>query len=211
MGPARLRPLVVGVTGGIGSGKSTVCGLFAELGVPVIDADLIARELVTPGSPALAEIVRAFGVGIVDQQGALRRDRLRTIIFADRDKRVRLEQILHPRVYETISARIQALEAEYCIVCIPLLVESGGRDVVHRVLVVDAPQELQLRRMMLRDGVSAAQAHSALAAQASREQRLACADDVVCNDRDLEHLRSEVQKLHRQYLRAAASGFASAR
>lgn len=205
-----LRPLVVGVTGGIASGKSTVCKLFAALGVPVIDADAIARELVQPGSPALAAIVQEFGREILNTDGTLRRDRLRTIIFDDADRRAHLNEILHPPVYEQIRTRIRDLQVPYCIVCVPLLVETGGRAMVQRVLLVDAPEGLQLLRMAARDHVSEERARNALAAQASRQERLAVADDVICNDRDIEHLRSEVERLHQAYLHAAASGFASA-
>jgi len=209
MDHARLRPLVIGVTGGIASGKSTVCKLFAALGVPVIDADTIARALVQPGQPALAAIVREFGSGILNKDGTLRRDRLRSIIFDDDERRARLNEILHPRVYEEIRRRIRELKAAYCIVCIPLLAETEGHAVVQRVLVVDAPEELQLRRITERDDVSAEQARAALTAQASRTERLKIADDVICNDRNLAHLHAEVERLHHAYLRAAQSGFAS--
>lgn len=209
MDHAPLRPLVVGVTGGIASGKSTVCGLFAALGIPVIDADAIARELVAPGQPALEAIACEFGADILDEDGALRRDRLRAIIFEDAERRARLNEILHPRVYEEIQQRINRLNSVYCVVCIPLLAETGGRSVVKRVLVVDAPEELQVRRIVERDGVSVEQARAALTAQASRAERLSIADDVICNDRDTGHLRTEVQRLHDLYTHAAKSGFAS--
>lgn len=209
MDHARLKPLVIGVTGGIASGKSTVCGFFANLGVPVIDADVIARELVQRGSPALAAIVGEFGPEILAADGTLRRDRLRSMIFEDDERRARLNEILHPRIYEEIRTRIGRLRAPYCVVCIPLLVESGGAAEVQRVLVVDVPEELQLRRLMERDGASEEQARAALAAQASRSERLAAADDVICNDGDLGKLRTKVEHFHRTYLRAAESGFAS--
>ncbi len=192
--------LVIGLTGGIGSGKTTVANGFAALGVPLIDADQIARDLVTPGGDTLKEIVACFGPGILDGHGGLDRARLRHRIFTDLGERRRLEAILHPRIRTGILARIHQLDAPYCIVSIPLLVETGQSDLVDRVLVVDCPPELQRERIARRDGWPAEEIEGALRAQASREQRLRAADDVVVNDGDLESLRRSIATLHRSYL-----------
>lgn len=192
--------LVVGLTGGIGSGKTTVANGFAALGVPLIDADEIARDLVAPGGDALKEIVAGFGPGILDGHGGLDRARLRHRIFTDPGERRRLEAILHPRIRTEVLARIRRLDAPYCIVSIPLLVETGQSDLVDRVLVVDCPPELQRERIARRDGWPAEEIEGALRAQASREQRLRAADDVVVNDGDLESLRRSIATLHHRYL-----------
>lgn len=202
--PRHAPPLVIGLTGGIGSGKSTVAGLFADLGVPVIDADAIARELVAPGQPALAEIREAFGAGVINQDGRLDRDRLRRIVFADPDRRRRLEAILHPRIVHEIRRRIRLLRGGYCIVSIPLLVEAGLTGLVDRILVVDCPETLQRRRIARRDRLPAAEIDAVLQAQAGREARLRVADDVILNDRDLATLRTAVETLHRKYTALAA-------
>lgn len=196
--------LVIGLTGGIGSGKSTVAALFAEHGVPVIDTDRIARELVEPGQPALEEIREAFGAEVLDPDGRLDRARLRAIVFGARERRLQLEAILHPRIRQTVRERIRALTTPYCLVAIPLLVETGQRDQVDRVLVIDTPPEEQVRRTRARDGLSAAQVAAIMEAQADRQTRLAAADDVIRNDADLEHLRHEVERLHTRYLQLAA-------
>lgn len=191
--------LVVGLTGGVGSGKSTVARLFAELGVPVIDTDLLARELVEPGEPAFEEVVVAFGPEIVAEDGRLDRRRLRDMVFRNPQKRLQLEAILHPRIREAVRERIQALEAPYCLVAIPLLVETGQRDLVDRVLVIDAAPEVQLSRAATRDGVPEEQVRAIMASQASRAERLAAADDVIVNDGGVEQLRTCVTDLHARY------------
>lgn len=196
--------LVVGLTGGIGSGKTAVSDRFARLGAPIIDTDLLARELVEPGQPALAEIVADFGADCVDESGRLRRDRLREQVFADPASRRRLEAILHPRIRGLTRQRIAALHAAYCLVVIPLLVETGMTDLVDRVLVVDAPETAQIRRIQARDGVDEAQARRILGAQAHRQRRLALADDVVDNAGDLAELDRQVAALHQRYLALAA-------
>jgi dephospho-CoA kinase len=195
--------LVVGLTGGIASGKSTVAKYFAEWGVPVIDADLIARELVEPGLPALACIVERFGVEVLNEHGKLNRRRMRRILFQDEPRRREVEAILHPLVRREMADRITQIDAPYCLLVIPLLLESGQCDLVHRILVVDAPEELQTKRLLARDGISHAQCAAMLRAQARRSARLAAADDVICNDTDLATLRRSVKRLHRHYLRMA--------
>lgn len=198
------RPLRVGLTGGIGSGKSTVSEYFARLGVPVIDADRIARALVEPGAPGLAQVVAAFGPGILDRAGRLDRARLRRIVFADPDRRRELESILHPLVRREIQERLQACSGSYCIVSIPLLLETGQADLVDRVLVVDSPEELQRSRIAARPGWTAEDADAAIRSQAPREDRLRAADDVIVNDADLPSLQQAVERLHARYLALSA-------
>lgn len=191
--------LVIGLTGGIGSGKTAVSDRFARLGVPAIDTDLLARELVELGQPALAEIVAEFGPDCLDDEGRLHRARLRERVFADPTGRRRLEAILHPRIRALARERIARLTAPYGLLVIPLLAETGMTDLVDRVLVVDAPEEMQIRRVMARDGVTEAQARRILAAQADRNQRLALADEIVENAGDLATLDRQIAALHQQY------------
>jgi len=198
--------LPIAVTGGIASGKSEVTRRFEALGIKVLDADLIARELVEPGQPALAEIARRFGAGAIDAAGRLDRRVLRAIVFADSAARRDLEAILHPRVHASLQARAQAAAPPYVLLAIPLLAESApGRYAwLDRVLVVDVPRAVQIQRVMQRDAVERAAAEAALAAQASREARLAMAHDVIVNDGPLAALDAIVAKLHARYLALAA-------
>ena len=198
--------LRIGLTGGIGSGKSKVAEIFASLGVPVIDADLVAREVVEPGTPALAEVAAAFGPGVLGPDGRLDRARLRTRIFADDTARTRLEAILHPRIRARMEALARAADAEYCLLVIPLLVERGQRKLVDRVLVVDAPEPLQVERVCARDGVTPEAARAIIRTQAPRAVRLAAADDVVRNTGAEARLRREVEALHHRYRRLAQAG-----
>jgi dephospho-CoA kinase len=197
--------LVVGLTGGIGSGKTTVSERFADYGVPVIDTDLIARELVEPGQPALAEIVNHFGPDCLDGEGRLHRARLRERVFADPTGRRQLEAILHPRIRALVRERVAALAVPYCLVVIPLLAETGMTDLIDRVLVVDAPEAEQLRRVMARDRIDADQARRILAAQASRDRRLALADEILENSGNLDQLDRQVAALHQHYSTLAAA------
>ena len=197
--------LVIGLTGGIGSGKTAVSDRFARLGAPVIDTDLLARELVEPGQPALAEIVTAFGPDCLDDEGRLHRSRLRERVFADPAGRRRLEAILHPRIRTLARERIARLTVPYCLLVIPLLAETGMTDLVDRVLVVDAPEAMQICRVMARDGIDAIQARRILAAQADRSQRLALANEIVENAGDLAALDHQVAGLHQHYLTLAAT------
>ncbi len=196
--------LRVALTGGIASGKTSVSHLFAELGVPVIDTDVIARELVQPGSTGLTRIVRRFGVEILRPDGHLDRRRLRDRIFANPEERQALENILHPAIRQAVIERLGRLDAPYAIVVIPLLLESGQDWQQDRVLLVDSPEELQKKRLIARDNCPPEQAQEALEAQASRTQRLAIADDVIRNEGDLRQLRSDVERLHRRYTEMAA-------
>lgn len=195
----------IGLTGGIGSGKSAVADCFYRLEVPVIDADLITRELVRPGTPALGEIAETFGKDVLQANGSLDRARLRQRIFNDAAARKRVEAILHPRVRDEIARQTSLLSAPYCIIVIPLLLESGQQDLVDRILVVDAPESLQIERTMDRDQVNREQVEKIVASQASREQRLAIADDVIENNGTLEDLAQKVEALHARYLKLASA------
>lgn len=201
----RQRPFVVGMTGGIGSGKSTTTRLFADLGVPIIDTDMIARELVEPGRPCLHDVVRRFGTEILDEDGHLDRGKLRKHIFAKVGERKALEAILHPAIREEVAKRVASVHGPYCIVVIPLLLESGQRDLVDRVLVVDCVVETQIARASARDGVSRPDVEAVMRVQVSRSERLAAADDVLNNDTTLDALRRQVHALHARYLALAAA------
>lgn len=191
---------MLAVTGGIASGKTAVTDHLSRLGVPVIDADLVSRELVAPGQPALAEIAQRFGEGVLDQHGALHRTQLRQRIFADPLERKALEAILHPRVRTRMRQRAESIIAPLVALAIPLLTETGAYAWVDRIVVVDAPESLQIARLMRRDGVDHAQALQTLAAQASRLERLALASDVLINDGSLDLLFARTDKLYRQLL-----------
>jgi len=192
------------LTGGIASGKSAIQRLFAELGTTVFDADVVSRELVAPGQPALAEIADTFGIDMLTSHGELDRARMREQVFSDTAARRKLEEILHPRVRAELLARVRACASPYCLLAIPLLAESGSAYAwVDRVLVVDVPRETQLARLMQRDGATAESALRALDAQASRTARLALADDAVDNTYDVQALVPIVRRLHQRYLEAA--------
>jgi len=196
--------LRVGLTGGIGSGKSTVAGFFRDLGVPVLDADEIGRELTRAGAPLCQAVLEHFGPQVGDGRGGLDRSRLRRLIFQDPRRRRELEALLHPAIMDTLERRAAALDAPYVILVIPLLLEAGLQRYVDRILVVDAPETLQKQRTMQRDGVDAEAVAAILRAQWPRRRRLAQADDVIVNDADREALRRQVEALHRKYLRLAA-------
>ena len=195
----------IGLTGGIASGKSTVADMFVALDVPVIDTDLIAREIVAPGEPALDEIRHEFGDSVFDDEGNLDRSAMRRIIFADPDAKARLESIMHPRIQAVTYERAASAGGRYQIIAVPLLTQSPIRDFVDRVLVVDCDEKTQIRRLVARDNESEGQARRILAAQASRDERLEIADDVVRNDGNLEATLQQVQTLHHRYLAMTTS------
>lgn len=201
---APAAPLRIGLTGGIASGKSAVADAFARRGITIVDTDVIAREVVEPGRAALDAVVGAFGAGVLAPDGRLDRRALRAIVFADPERRRRLEAILHPAIRAEMRARAAAAAGPYVVIAIPLLTESGLQSQVDRVLVVDCPRDVQLARLLARDGETRAGAERILAAQASREARLAIADDVVANDGTLAELDARVEALHRRYLELAA-------
>jgi len=197
-------PLLIALTGGIASGKSAVAALFASFGVPVLDTDAIARDVVEPGMPALAQIVETFSADILDDSGCLDRRRLREIVFTHPQQRQQLEAILHPAIREELARRAAAAGGPYQIHVIPLLVEGGRIDAFDRVLVVDCPEEQQIQRLIERDQSNVEQAQKILAAQASREERLAAADDVIVNTGTLADLERFVLTLHQNYVQLAA-------
>ena len=198
------RPFLVALTGGIASGKSAAAQLFEDLGVPVIDADQVARDVVEPGTETLAQIVAAFGPEVIEPSGHLNRRALRERVFADPAQREVLESITHPAIRAEMTRRAREAKGAYQIHVIPLLLETARADQYDRVLVVDCPEEDQIRRLMSRDGSSREEAQRILAAQATREQRLAVADDVIVNTGTFEDLAGFVLTLHRNYALLAA-------
>lgn len=185
----------VALTGGIASGKSTVADMFAELGVPIIDTDIIAREVVRPGQPALDEIRERFGDEVIDATGKLDRTAMRKRIFSDERARLDLEAILHPRIGAETRRQVDAAPGPYQLIVVPLLVGSPLAQFVDRVLVVDCDEELQVERLLARDAETVEQARRILSAQASREARLAIADDVILNNQGLDETRRQVREL----------------
>ncbi len=193
--------LKIGLTGGIASGKTTVSDHFARLGVPVIDTDQISRELVEPGKPALAEIQKQLGARFLSADGSLNRRLLREHIFADDAAKTTLESILHPAIQKEVERQLPRIKNEpYAILVVPLLVENNLGYMSDRILLVDAPESLQLQRVRQRDGSTEKQAKKILAAQASREARRNAADDIILNTGALQDLHRQVEKLHKQYL-----------
>lgn len=200
-----MSDFVVGLTGGIGSGKSAATDFFAALGVDVIDTDAIAHELTAAGGAAMPALVAEFGPAVATADGALERHRMRRLVFADPEARGRLEGILHPLIREVSGKRCRDAASPYVILAVPLLVESASyRERCARIVVVDCPESLQVSRVMARSGLSEAEVRAIMAAQASRARRLAVADDVLVNDGDLHHLESQVAEVHRKYLQLAA-------
>lgn len=197
--------LRVGLTGGIGCGKSSVCQLFAKWDVPIVDADVISKELVEPGRPALGLIAEYFGQDILDEQGGLRRGVLRSRVFANDKERKKLESILHPLINAEIKARLSNLQAIYAIIAVPLLVETGQANHFDRVLLVDCSESFQRQRVMARDGVDASQIDAIIASQASRQARLSVAHDIIDNSRTIDHLAAQVNSLHHSYLLLATT------
>ena len=197
--------LAVALTGGIASGKSAVASRFAALGVPLIDADQLAHELVEPGKPALAAIVDAFGNDALDASGALDRRRMRNRVFADADARRRLEAILHPRIHDSIIDAVRRCEASYCVLAIPLFAETQAQYAwVDRVIVTDVPRATQIQRLTARPQIDAALAERIIDAQAAREERLRLADDVIDNGAPIDRLRNVVVRLDARYRAMAA-------
>jgi dephospho-CoA kinase len=191
--------LRIGLTGGVASGKSLVAARFAEHGIEVIDADLIARELAQPGQAAHRRIVTEFGPSVLAADGHIERRRLRRLVFSDPESRRKLEAILHPLVYRRMEELARRSSGPYLVLVVPLLVETGYIGFCDRVLVIDAPPALQLERLMQRDGIDAAEASAMLAAQADRATRLAAADDRIDNSGDIRHLLAQTDGFHRMY------------
>jgi len=191
--------LKIGLTGGIGSGKSTVCEIFSEIGVPVIDADTIVHSLVKPGMPALEEIAKAFVKEIISNDCTLNRKKIRDRIFTNKAERKKLEDILHPSVYKEISIQVENINSKYCIISIPLLLETDASMTVDRILVIDIPRELQLERASNRDMTSKSDIDAIIDSQISRKDRLSAANDIVDNKGDINELRKKICDLHEFY------------
>ncbi|MBC8949710.1 MULTISPECIES: dephospho-CoA kinase [Xenorhabdus] len=196
---------IVALTGGIGSGKTTISNVFSSLGVPLVDADIIAREVVAPGTPALQAITEHFGADILLPNGSLNRAMLRQKIFAAPEEKQWLNALLHPLIQIETQRQLNQVTASYVIWVVPLLIENNLMHLAERVLVVDVPVEVQITRTMARDGVSREQVENILAAQASRQDRLEKADDVIVNHNSEQDITSRVVELHQQYLKQAKS------
>ena len=193
--------LVIGITGGIGSGKTAVTDEFSKLGITVVDADIAARTVVEAGKPALNEIALHFGKEILLPNGELDRAALRVIVFKQPEQRKWLEKLTHPLIREEIINGLKQAKSSYVILASPLLIESNQYKLTHRVLVVDTPEELQIKRTVKRDNNNEEQVRAIINAQSSREKRLSFADDVVVNDQDLSYLHSQVNVFHERYLK----------
>ncbi|HIF9313800.1 TPA: dephospho-CoA kinase [Photobacterium damselae] len=196
---------VVGLTGGIGSGKTTVANLFARYGVDLIDADIIARDVVAPNSAGLAAIIDKFGADITLENGELDRAQLRQLIFSKPELKEWLNQLLHPMIRQQMLAQIQASTSPYCLLIVPLMVENNLQALTQRLLVVDVDEQVQIQRTQQRDKVPLEQVKKILASQASRSERLAVADDVITNNDDEQALYPQVEKLHQYYLALSQS------
>ena len=195
--------LVIGVTGGIGSGKTAATDHFQSLGITVVDADLASRVIVEPGRPALKAIEEHFGASVIAADSTLDRRALREIVFAKPEERKWLEQLTHPLIGQEIASQIQNSESKYTILASPLLLESSQHHLAKRVLVIDVPESVQVERTITRDNTTEDGVKAIIAAQMKRQDRLAKADDVIVNDQDLAHLQQEVEKLHQTYLEMA--------
>ena len=200
---------VVGLTGGIGSGKSLIANLFAELGVPIVDADVVARTVVEKGSPLLAKIADHFGESVLNEQGELNRAYLRSYIFAHPTEKEWLNNLMHPAIRTEMLAKMQAVKAPYLLLVVPLLIENQLTTLCDRVLVVDVPMEVQIARTTARDGSALETVKQIIAAQVNRETRLQYADDVIENAlplaQNLVNLKAQVLQLHQRYLSLAAA------
>ena len=196
--------LVVGLTGGIASGKSLVGAMFVKLGAPLVDTDVVAREVVGRGEPGLAAVAAEFGPSVLTASGELDRRALRSLVFADEPKRRKLETLLHPLIRSRTLAKLAEIESPYALVAVPLLVETDFGEIVDRILVVDAPESVQLERLMRRDATPKAEALAMLRAQADRATRLKAAHDVIDNSGTIDATRRQVESLHRSYLDLAA-------
>lgn len=210
MADSRRDVLRIGLTGGIASGKTLVAGMFARLGIPVIDTDEIARQVVTRGQPALAQITAEFGQQVLASDGALDRARLREIVFSDESRRHRLEAILHPRIRDEALRASASAGGPYQVMVVPLLIESGFEQLVDRVLVVDAPESQQRQRLLLRDAETPEQVERIMGAQLTRERRLEAADDVIDNSGTPEATLRQVEILHAKYLSICGDASGSA-
>lgn len=198
--------LVIALTGGIGSGKSTVTQLFEQLGAPVIDTDKLARDVVMQGTPGLAAIIQRFGENILHPHGELNRGALRQQVFQYPTDKIWLEQLLHPLIRQKMAQSLKSLSAAYCLVSIPLLFETTPNTLIQHILVIDTSESLQIARTIQRDQISAEQVQKIMAQQVSRRHRLIGADDVIYNYKNIEDLKPQVQRLHQKFSRGFISG-----
>ena len=196
--------LTIGLTGGVASGKSLVAAMFVSLGAQLIDTDIVAREVVAPGEPGLAAVRAVFGDSVLTREGELDRGKMRALVFADAAKRQSLEAILHPLIRARTLEQLGAAAGPYVLVAVPLLVETGFGKLVDRVLVVDCPVDVQVARLMKRDGLAESGARAMIEAQTDRAARLEAADDVIDNSGSIDATRKQVEKLHHRYLELAA-------
>ncbi|ABC31955.1 dephospho-CoA kinase [Hahella chejuensis KCTC 2396] len=197
------KSLVIGLTGGIASGKSAAAAKFVELDIPCIDADQVARDVVEPGEPALQHIAEHFGSALITPNGVLDRAALRKLVFNDPEQKKWLESLLHPLINQRIRDWLGACKTPYCILASPLLLETRQRELVDRILVIDVPESVQIARAMARDQNSEDLVRRIIATQSGREYKRQHADDIILNDKDLAHLYHEVAKLHEYYLELA--------
>lgn len=197
------HPMVIGLTGGIGSGKSAATGIFEDLGIEVVDADVLSRVVVAPGTPALTAIGEHFGPEAINSDGTLNRGKLRERIFSDLTQKTWLEALLHPLIRSETQKRLAQAKSPYVILSSPLLLETNQAAMAQRILVIDAPESLQLSRTRVRDDVSAEEVNAIMRSQLSREERISKADDIIVNDQDLLQLENSVKELHEEYLRLA--------
>jgi len=197
--------LRIALTGGIGCGKSTICQLFLSHNIPVIDTDLISRELVEPGQPALEEITTLFGKDILLDDGALNRKALSQIVFNSSEKRILLESILHPKIRDSIEQELSKLHTPYVIIAVPLLIETNQQSNYNRVLVVDCDEQMQINRTLSRDKRSIEEINSIIKTQAPRQLRLSYADDIINNSNNIESLNAQVDQLHNKYMKLAST------
>ena len=200
------QKFIVGVTGGIGSGKTTVTNMFAEKQIDIVDADLVARDLVVPGSEGLLAIEKHFGKSVLDAKGALDRSMLRQIIFADEQKKLLLNNLLHPLIRQEMLNQLAQTSSQYAILSAPLLFENGLDKWVNRSLAVDISEETQLQRTLARDGGNSNTVKNIISSQISRKDRLEKADDIIDNSKDIADLAQQVERLHKQYLDLSADG-----
>jgi dephospho-CoA kinase len=199
---------VIGISGGIGSGKTTVTDMFAKHGIDVIDADVIAREVVEPGSPALKAIVDKFGQSVLNHSGGsslgtLDRAKLRTLVFNDNETKSWLNQLLHPAIMQQMLLQTQQAKSAYCLLSVPLLVENKLYEQVDRVVIVDVDEQIQLQRTLVRDKTNEQQIRAIMRAQVTRQQRLAVADDIIDNNGKVGDLAKQITQLHKKYLQMA--------
>ena len=198
---------IVGLTGGIGCGKSSASQLFSELGIDVIDTDVIARQLTQPGGQAISAIRDSFGNAFLTADGALDREKMRNLVFSDSRARQQLEKILHPLILQETIAQIEHSRSPYTILVVPLLLETNDYNpIVQRILIIDCEEQIQISRTMARSQLSEQQVKAIMAQQISRKDRLRKADDVIVNDRDIECLKAQIIQLHHQYLMLSENG-----